>query len=115
MNPTMKIDTFLGQLNIEYIVIVVGDGDNKIVYSTNQNNKNLSIYKAEHQIVDTKNIGKQYMLFLQGIFTEEANHKKLEKPISFKINIYHDSDKIDQNQKTLNDNWKTKKGDDTND
>lgn len=74
-----------GNKKIDYIVIKIGG---KTYSTTFETFPSKDIEKAKTQITETKNVGEQENLWIKGQFTEEENHKKLETPIPFEINIY---------------------------
>ena len=71
---------------VEYIVIKIGDQVYSTSYEEIKTGKDIDIRML--QKVNTKGIGKQDNLWIKGKFTEGKYHKKLDKPVSFELNVY---------------------------
>ena len=83
VSETMKV-LFSEEKKIDYICFKIGDKS----YSTTFEDIVKGLIKGNFQIVETKGIGEQSLLWIKGNFTEETNHKKLEKNLPFELNIY---------------------------
>jgi len=83
VSDTMKVE-FSEDKKIDYIVVKIG---NK-TYSTSYTDINSGKIKGKLQLVDTKGVGKQHQIWVKGNFTEGENHKTLEEPASFELNLY---------------------------
>jgi hypothetical protein len=73
-------------VDVDYIVIQIGDKTYSTSYSEIKTGKDISI--AKDQLINTIGIGQQDNLWIKGKFTESKNHIKLPEPLSFQINIY---------------------------